>query len=89
VLEVERLDGKKSTEYYDSKTSLKVREISTGKGMDGAPNVQIIDMGDYKEVNGVKLPYTMTVSGPFPVPFKVNVSEIKLNSGVEDAVFKL
>jgi len=89
VLEIERPDGKKITEYYDSKTSLKIREISTGKGMDGAPNIQTVDMGDYKEVNGVKLPYTMTVSGPFPVPFKVTVSEIKLNAGVDDSMFKL
>jgi hypothetical protein len=57
--------------------------------MDGAPNIQTVDMGDYKEVNGVKLPHTMTVSGPFPVPFKVNVSEIKLNAGVDDSMFKL
>jgi zinc protease len=89
VIEVLRPDGKKTTEYYDNKTSLKIREISTGKGMDGNPNVQTIDIGDYKDVNGVKLPYAMTVSGPFPVPFKVTVSEIKLNVGVEDVLFKL
>jgi hypothetical protein len=57
--------------------------------MDGNPNVQTIDIGDYKDVNGVKLPYAMTVSGPFPVPFKVTVSEIKLNAGVDDVLFKL
>lgn len=89
IIEVERPDGKKTTEYYDSKTSLKVREISTGTGADGNPSVQTIDISDYKEVNGVKLPHGMTVSGAFPVPFKVTVSEIKLNSGVEDAVFKM
>ena len=89
VIEVLRPDGKKTTEYYDNKTSLKIREISTGKGMDGNPNVQTIDIGDYKDVNGVKLPYAMTVSGPFPVPFKVTVSEIKLNAGVDDVLFKL
>lgn len=89
VLEVVRPDGKKVTEYYDTKTSLKIREISSGKGPDGAPTVQTVDMMDYKEVNGVKLPHGMTVSGAFPVPFKVKVSEIKLNAGVDDAVFKM
>ncbi|MDO8365267.1 MAG: insulinase family protein [Saprospiraceae bacterium] len=89
VLEVIRPDGKKITEFYDTKTSLKVREISAGKGMDGNPSTQIIDMMDYKEVSGVKLPHGMTVSGAFPVPFKVAVTEIKLNTGIADAVFKL
>ncbi len=89
VIDVERPDGKKTTEFYDAKTSLKVREISAGKGADGSPTVQTVDMTDYKEVNGVKLPHGMTVSGAFPVPFKVTVSEIKLNAGVEEAVFKM
>ncbi len=89
VIEVERPDGKKITEYYDTKTSLKVREVSTAKGPDGAPTVQTVDLMDYKEVNGVKLPHGMKVSGALPVPFKVSVSEIKLNGGVDDAVFKM
>gem|GEM_PF-6474 len=89
VIEVVRPDGKKITEYYDTKTSLKLREVSTGTGMDGNPSVQTIDMMEYKDVNGVKLPHGMTVSGAFPVPFKVVVTEIKLNAGVDDAMFKL
>ncbi|MBC7778193.1 MAG: insulinase family protein [Phycisphaerae bacterium] len=89
VIEVERADGKKTTEYYDTKSSLKIREVSTGKGADGTPTLQTVDMSDYKEVSGVKLPHGMTVSGAFPVPFKVAVSEIKLNAGVNDSVFKM
>ncbi|MBK6994396.1 MAG: hypothetical protein IPH31_05535 [Lewinellaceae bacterium] len=79
----------KITEYYDTKTSLKVREVSTAKGPDGAPTVQTVDLMDYKEVNGVKLPHGMKVSGALPVPFKVSVTDIKLNNGVDDAVFKM
>jgi len=89
VIEVERPDGKKTTEYYDTKTSLKVREVSIGKGADDAPSVQTVDIMDYKEVKGVKLPHGMKVSGALPVPFKVAVSEIKLNAGVDDAIFKM
>jgi predicted Zn-dependent peptidase/uncharacterized membrane protein YkoI len=88
VVEVQRADGKKSTEYYDTKTSLKVREISTGQGMDGNPSTQILDLADYQETNGIKLPRSMTVSGVFPVPFKVTVTSLKINGGVDDAVFK-
>lgn len=89
VVEVERPDGKKITEFYDTKTSLKVREVSTGKGMDGNPSTQTVEMTDYQEANGVKIPRSMTVSGVFPVPFKVTVTEIKVNQGVDDAVFKM
>lgn len=89
VLEVVRPDGKKTTEYYDTKTSLKVREVSIDQGMDGNPTTQTVEMSDYKEVGGVKMPHTLTVSGIFPVPFKVSISEIKVNAGVDDSVFKM
>lgn len=89
VIEVSRPDGQSTTEYYDTKTSLKLREVSMEQGPDGNPAIQTIDMSDYKEVSGVKMPHTLTVSGVFPVPFKVTVSEIKVNTGIKDEVFKL
>lgn len=89
VVEVERPDGKKTTDYYDMKTSLKVREMSNSKGMDGNPNTQTVDISDYQDASGVKIPRTMSVSGLFPVPVKVSVSEIKVNAGIDDAMFKL
>jgi predicted Zn-dependent peptidase len=89
VVEVERPDGKKSTEYYDMKTSLKVREVSTGQGADGNPSVQTIDLTDYKAVEGVLLPHTSTVSGVFPVPFKITLNSVKVNAGIDDAIFKM
>lgn len=89
VVEVERPDGKKSTEYYDMKTSLKLREVSAGQGMDGSPAIQTVDMGEYKAVGGVLLPQVMTVSGVFPVPFKVTITSAKVNEGIDDAIFKM
>lgn len=89
VLEVTRPDGKMVTEYYDSKTSLKLREVSMNKGMDGSPTIQTIDIAEYKEINGVKIPHQMTVGGVFPVPFKVTVTEVKVNQGIKDDLFKL
>lgn len=88
VMEVERPDGKKTTEYYDMTSSLKVREVSTQPGMDGQPATITTDLGDYKPVNGVLFPHSITVSGLFPVPMKGAVTEIKANAGVEDAVFQ-
>jgi zinc protease len=89
VVEVTRPDGKKSTDYYDMKTSLKVREVSTGQGMDGKPTVQTTEMSDYKLFEGVMLAHTTTVSGVFPVPFKVSIVSLKANGGIDETVFKL
>ena len=89
VIEVERPDGKKSTEYYDMKSSLKVREVSSVPGQDGEPTIMTTDFSDYKETNGVLFPNTVTITGVFPVPLKAIVTELKVNSGIDDAVFKL
>ena len=89
VVEVERPDGAKSTEYYDMKTSLKLREVRTTTGQDGEPSTMTIDYADYKETNGVKFPNTMTINGLMPIPITSTVSEIKVNAGIDDKVFNL
>lgn len=89
VVEVERPDGKKTTEYYDMKTSLKVREVSHVPGQDGQPVTMTTDFADYKEVNGVLFPHTVTITGVFPVPLKAVVTELKVNGGIDDSMFKL
>ena len=89
VVEVERPDGKKSTEYYDMKSGLKVREVSQGTGADGQPAMQMVEMSDYQPANGVLIPYALSVTGLLPVPVKIIVKEVKVNAGVEDAIFKL
>ncbi len=88
VVEVERPDGKKSTEYYDMKSGLKVREVSPGTGADGQPAMQMVDMSDYQPANGVLLPHLLTVTGLLPVPVKIVVKEVKVNGGIDDAMFK-
>ncbi|MBK7940095.1 MAG: insulinase family protein [Lewinellaceae bacterium] len=88
VIELERPDGKKSTEYYDMKTSLKIREVSMVPGPEG-PTSMTNDFSDYKETGGVLFPNIVAISGIFPMPVKAVVSEIKVNAGIEDAVFKL
>ena len=89
VLEVERPDGKKSTEYYDMKTSLKLREVSATTGQDGAPAIMSVDFADYKESSAVKFPNTMTINGLMPIPVTTVVSEIKVNSSIDDKIFNL
>ncbi|MCB0543285.1 MAG: insulinase family protein [Saprospiraceae bacterium] len=89
VVEVERPDGKKSTEYYDMKTSLKIRELSSVEGPDGQPATMTNDFSNYKETAGVLFPNTVTLTGIFPMPVKGEVTELKVNEGIDDSVFKL
>jgi predicted Zn-dependent peptidase len=89
ILEVVRPDGKKSTEYYDMKTSLKVRETSTRPGQTGEPVEVTFDYFDYKETSGVMFPTRMTMTGLMPAPLTRNITEVKVNAGIDDGVFKL
>ncbi|MCC6463536.1 MAG: insulinase family protein [Saprospiraceae bacterium] len=89
IIEVVRPDGKKSTEYYDMASSLKVREVSVQPGQDGEPATMTNDFGDYKAVNGVQFPHKITISGVFPVPMVGTVLEIKANTGISDTLFEV
>lgn len=89
ILEVTRPDGKKFTQYFDMKTSLMLREVSSAKGMDGNPTMQTIDVKEYKPAGGVLLPSVFTISGLFPVPLTVTFTNVKVNEGIDDAVFKM
>jgi len=79
---VTRPDGVRVKNYFDSKTGLKIRQITDSPGSTAS------EYGDYREVNGgVKIPYDIktTVLGQ-PVEFKV--SGAVANSGLTDGQFK-
>lgn len=72
--------------YYDTKTGLKVRDEITASMM-GQTNTAITNYSDYTEVEGVKVPYTITKSlGPQDLAFKV--SKVTINKGVTEEDFK-
>lgn len=89
VLEVVRPDGKKTLEYYDMTTSLKMREISSQAGGNGQAITVTTDFGDYKAINGVLFPHSITISGASPAPLSATVTSATANSGVDDAIFQL
>ena len=76
----------KTEVYYDVKSGLKVKEITTSKA--GGKEVQNpINYSDYKTINGVKFPHKMSMKmGPMSMEFIVK--EIKINEGVSDEDFK-
>ena len=95
LLRIEPIDGrntivlkhKNNEVFYDMETGLKVKSIKVTKGPDGA-DVKIPTLfSDYKEVNGVKFPYSIVQKmGPMELNFEIQ--EIKVNEGVTDADFK-
>ncbi|MFH1118688.1 MAG: pitrilysin family protein [Bacteroidota bacterium] len=71
--------GKESIRFFDVKSGLLVRE----SGDQG-----ISEFSDYREVNGVKFPYSISQQmGPQTV--KLNVLSIKVNSKLKDELFML
>ena len=73
--------------YFDVETGLLVRKYVTFKtAFGGIP--EVTDFYDYREVNGIKLPFTIKWSRP-PYGYVRRFSEIKVNASVDPAKFKL
>ncbi len=78
--------GKEVLEYYSVNTGLKLRESQINKGMNGEEVVFNQDYGDYRLVEGVMIPHSMTLPlGPANVEFKLK--EVLINSGLNDQDF--
>ncbi|PTX60024.1 putative Zn-dependent peptidase [Kordia periserrulae] len=58
---IEKSNGEKVTNFYDTKTGLKVKESSTGKGPGGQEMIQDRFFSDYKEIDGVMIPHGMVI----------------------------
>lgn len=87
-VEVKVSDTDIVTEFYDTETGLKIRTMTVVSGGGNTATV-INDLSDYKEVNGILFPHTVVVTGAAPVPLKSEVTDIKINTGLDDSVFKV
>ncbi|GGZ55389.1 hypothetical protein GCM10008088_16200 [Mesonia mobilis] len=95
LIAIEKVDGKDAyvvqssedtKDYYDTETGLKVQSVTT-ISQGGQTGEDFSGLSNYKEVNGVKLPHTITKKfGPQEVEIKM--TEIKVNEGVSDADFQ-
>jgi len=79
--------GTKRSEYYDVKSGFKIREVSKIKSPQGE-FTQIIDLQDYKEVNGLKVPHKM-IQTMGPQKLELIVTSTEVNTGLSDALFKV
>lgn len=76
----------KKTAYYDTETGLKVKEVSIQEQA-GQKITVTTNYSDYKEVKGIKFPFTITQAlGPQNIDFKVK--EVKINESVSDEDFQ-
>ncbi len=76
--------GTKKVNYFDMESSLKIREV------DYEGEVVITnDIGDYKEVSGIKFPHSVTVSGVMPIPLELKTSAVEVNTEISDELFKV
>jgi zinc protease len=87
-LAVTKPSGVKSTEYYDKETFLKVKEVKV-ETMMGETMTTISEFGDYKAVDGITVPYTISISGPMPMPMVMKATSVKVNAPVDPMLFKI
>lgn len=84
---MEPTEGETETSFFDRKTGLLVRVESTYKHEMGDLPL-IVTMGDYREVDGVMMPYS-TVVAVMGQDRKVTVEEIRHNIDMPDTLFAI
>jgi len=71
--------------YFDAESGLPVRIVSQHHTPEGASELRE-EFSDYRDVDGVKLPFTITQEGGDP-GFTVRISEVHHNVAFEDSEF--
>jgi len=82
--------GKTSTEYYDVKSKLLVKNENTTV-TNNTPVMQTVELSDYRKVGNVLFPYkqTLTISaGGRDQNIVMNITDVKINAGVSPEDFK-
>lgn len=75
--------------FFDAQTGLLLRKLTTTSTL-LAPLPEQIDYEDYRDVGGVKFPFTIRTSeGAAFVTRTRKFTEVKINISVDDAVFKM
>lgn len=87
IIDVEKPDGTKISEYYDAESHFKLRSEQTMDTPQGEIT-QTTDYGDYREVDGFFFPFSMkqSVAGQ---KITMDEAEIQLNSGLKNDFFSV
>jgi hypothetical protein len=79
--------GNTTTVYYDASSGLKVKEVVEEMSGSGDTISSATTYGDYKEVSGIKFPFSQT-SDNGGMLMKTQVDTLTINSGISDDDFK-
>lgn len=86
MIEVINPKGKRTMEWYDAESGLKARSSQTSETPKG-PVTQTTDYLEYKEVNGVKFPSVISISGVMAM--RLTAETIEVNKGIKDSEFSV
>lgn len=86
IVEATPATGKPDRLYFDQKTGLLVREESTVSSFLGDIVFQV-DFADYREVDGVKVPFSMRMPKPAELNVTIVISEVTHNLEIPDSQF--
>ena len=80
-------DGKSWLQFYSAETGLKVKEIKDVETPQGTFRQETV-FSDYKEVDGLLFPFKIKQSFGMQ-SIDMNISSIKINTGLEDKLFEI
>jgi len=89
VLTMTHSDGHESTLYVDAKTYLLHKSVQMASGQMGGEVEQEMIFADYQKVDGFVYPFTITIIQDGEEFGIMTATEVKLNSGLEDSLFKM
>lgn len=79
---IEYPSGSKKTHYFDLETSLKIREIEDKDG-----TLITNDITSYKEVDGIRFPEVVRITGIAPVPLTMTTIDVEINGEMDPNLF--
>ena len=89
VLEQTFKDGNKNTILLDSATYLPYKTRAKTLNQMGAEVQSETTLSDYKPVNGIPVPNSMTIKQDGQEFMKMTITKVSYNSGLEDSFFKM
>jgi hypothetical protein len=81
--------GDTTTFFIDTQTFYVFKQRQNTLDMVGSEVEQEIVFSDYKKVDGIPYPFTMTINQGGEVFLIITATAVKFNSGLEDAFFKM
>jgi predicted Zn-dependent peptidase len=77
-------DSGDAQHYFDKESMLQVRMVKKQ-----GPQTVTVNYGDYREIGGVKMPYSMKMSGMLPFPIEMKVTKADVNTEIDQSLFSV